>query len=162
MRNLFYPVVFLIAAIVIGVGAVILRPQSWWPSAAATLSAITGKALGKTESRPSPFAKPNPVEKSRTALPPSHSIAQEGSVTVTAIVLPSTYTPPRFPLAREISKGMTKSAVLASFGPPEATVTGADVGQLLERLLYLEASTRRTTLIFFADGSVTRAETYTQ
>ena len=57
---------------------------------------------------------------------------------------------------------MKKSAVLASFGRPEATVAGADAGHLFERLLYLDASTRRTTLIFLVDGDAIRAETYIQ
>jgi hypothetical protein len=57
---------------------------------------------------------------------------------------------------------MTKADVLASFAAPAATVTGADAGQLLERLLYLDASTRRTTLIYFMDGKVIRAETFTR
>ena len=71
-------------------------------------------------------------------------------------------TPRRFPLAQEIIKGTTKSAVLASFATPAATVSGADVGQLLERLIYLDASSKRTTSIYFVDGKVIRAETYTQ
>ena len=57
---------------------------------------------------------------------------------------------------------MKKSAVLASFGRPEATVAGADAGHLFERFLYLDASTRRTTLIFLVDGDAIRAETYIQ
>ena len=159
MRGLVYSVVFLVAAIVIGVGFLILRPQSWWPQAAATFSAITGKVLGNVESRTSPFAKPKPVEKSRTARPQPRSSALDESMAVTITL---TDTPRRFPLAQEIIKGMIKSAVLASFGPPEATVTGADLGQLRERLLYLDALTGRATLIFFVDGNVIRAETYTQ
>ena len=57
---------------------------------------------------------------------------------------------------------MTKSAVLASFAATAATVTGADVGQLLERLVYLDTSTRTTTTIYFMDGKVIRAETFTR
>ena len=161
MRGLIYPVVFLIAAIVIGVGFLILRPQSLWAPAVATLSAITGKAHGKTGSLPSPFAKPKPVEKSRAPRLQPLSRESEGSVTVTVIALPVTDTP-HFPLAQEIIKGMTKSAVLASFAAPTATVSGADVGQLLERLVYLDTSTRRTTTIYFIDGKVIRAETFTR
>ena len=82
-------------------------------------------------------------------------------MTVTVIALPVTDAP-RFPLAQEIIKGMTKSAVLASFAAPAATVTGADVGQLLERLIYLDASSKRTTSIYFVDGKVIRAETFTR
>jgi len=57
---------------------------------------------------------------------------------------------------------MTRSAVLANFGPPDATVTGADVGQLRERLIYLDAPTRRKTSILLVDGKVIGAETYNQ
>ena len=56
---------------------------------------------------------------------------------------------------------MTKAAVLANFAAPAATVTGADVGKLLERLLYL-ASTGTTTTMYFIDGRVSRAETFTR
>jgi len=161
MRGLIYSVVFLIAAIVIGVGFLILRPQSLWAPAVATLSAITGKAHGKTGSLSSPFAKPKSVEKRREPRPQPLSSESEGSVTVTVIALPVTDAP-RFPVAQEIINGVTKDAVLASFAAPAATVTGADLGQLLERLLYLDASTRRTTLIYFMDGKVIRAETFTR
>ena len=161
MRGLIYSVVFLMAAIVIGVGFLILRPQSLWAPATAALSAITGKAHGKAESLPSPFAKSKPVEKSRAPRPLALSTESEGAVTVTVIALPVTDTP-RFPLAQEIIKGMTKSAVLANFAAPAATVTGADVGQLLERLVYLDTSARTTTTIYFIDGKVVRAETLTR
>ena len=81
-------------------------------------------------------------------------------MTVTVIALP--IAPPRFPLAQEILKGMTKSSVLSSFATPAATATGADVAQLLERHIYLDESSKRATSIYFADGKVIRAETYTQ
>jgi hypothetical protein len=162
MRRLVYPVVFLIAAILIGVGFLILRPQSLWEPAVASLSAIAGKLHGQSGSHPhpSPFSSPKAIEKSRTARPLPRSSASDGSVTVTVIALP--IAPPRFPLAQEILKGMTKSSVLSSFATPAATVTGADVAQLLERLIYLDESSKRTTSIHFADGKVIRAETYTQ
>jgi hypothetical protein len=161
VRGIFNYVIVLIAAIVIGVGLLVLRPQSWLPRAA-IFSAITGKAPEKVESRTSPLAKPKPVGKSHTAASPPRSSASEGSATVTVTLLPPTEAPRRFPLAQEIVRGMKKSAVLARFGRPEATVAGADAGQLFERLLYLDASTRRTTLIFLVNGDAIRAETYTQ
>jgi hypothetical protein len=161
MRGLIYPVVFLIAAILIGVGFLILRPQSLWAPAVATFSAIAGKVHGQAESHPSPFSRPKAVEKSPAARPEARSSASEGSVTVTVIALPPAV-PARFPMAQEIIKGMTKSSVLASFTTPAATVTGADVAQLLERLVYLDPSSKRTTAIYFVDGKVIRAETYTQ
>jgi hypothetical protein len=163
MRGLVYPVVFLIAAILIGVGFLILRPQSLWAPAVASLSAIAEKLHGQSGShpRPSPFSTPKAVEKSQAARALPRSSASEGSVTVTVIALPP-IAPPRFPLAQEIIKGMTKSSVLASFTTPAATVTGADVAHLLERLIYLDESSKRTTSIYFVDGKVIRAETYTQ
>jgi hypothetical protein len=161
MRGLIYPVVFLIASILIGVGFLILRPQSLWAPAVATFSAIAGKVHGRVESHPSPFSRPKAVEKSRSArLQPQRSSASEGSVTVTVIPLPPAV-PRRFPLAQEIIKGMNKSSVIASFATPAATVTGADA-QLLERLIYLDASSKRTTSIYCVDGKVIRAETYIQ
>ena len=161
MRGLVYPVVFLIAAILIGVGFLILRPQSLWAPAVASLSAIAGKVHGQSGSHPSPFSRPKAVEKSRAARPLPRSSASEGSVTVTVIAFPP-IAPPRFPLAQEIIKGMTKSSVLASFATPAATVTGADIGHLRERLIYFDASSKRTTLIYFVDGKVIQSETYTQ
>ena len=159
MRRIIYPVVALIAAIIIGVALLTLRPQSLWVPAVA---ALTGKPHEKTASLLSPFAKAKAVEKNRAAHPQPRATEPEGSVTVNVIPLPLTDTPRRFPLAQEIVKGMTKSAVLAGFATPSATITGADVGHLLERLIYLDPSTRKTTLIYCADGKVIQAETYTQ
>ena len=163
MRGIIYPVVALIAAIIVGASLLILRPQSLWVPA---IAALTGEAHGKTGSLPSPFGKAKTAEKSRTTRPQSRSIEPEGSVTVNVIPLPLTVTvtdtPRRFPLAQEIVKGMTKSAVLASFANPTATVTGADVGHLVERLIYLDSSSMKTTLIYFVDGKVIRAETETR
>ena len=161
MRGIIYPVVALIAAIIVGASLLILRPQSLWVPA---IAALTGEAHGKTGSLPSPFAKAKTAEKSRTTRPQPRSTEPDGSVTVNVIPLPLTVTdtPRRFPLAQEIVKGMTKSAVLASFANPTATVTGADVGHLVERLIYLDSSSMKTTLIYFVDGKVIRAETETR
>ena len=157
MRRIIYPVVVLIAAIMVGTALLILRPESLWVPA---VEAITGKSRAKPEARPSPLANAKAVAKSRPVHPQPGPDESEGSVTVNVIPLPVTEKPPRrFPLAQDVVKGMTKSAVLASYDAPEATVTGADVGHLMERLIYLDSSSRRRTLIYFVDGKVTRAET---
>jgi hypothetical protein len=163
MRGLFYPLVLLVLALLIGVGWLILDPESG-RQATAAFSAITGRVIGKDQPPPraSDKTKPKPAKISRTprAQPPAK--APEGSVTVTVWTFPPTEADRRFPAAPEITQGLAKSALLATFGPPEAMVTGADRGQLMERLLYRDPFSRRITLIFFADGNVTRAETYTQ
>ena len=159
MRRIIYPAVLLIASILIGVAFLVLRPQSMWVPAGA---ALTGKAHEKTASPPSPFAKSAAGEKRQPARPAPRSDESLGTVAVKVIPLPPTDTPRRFPLAQEIAKGMTKSAILANFATPTATVAGADVGQLLERLVYLDPSSRKTTLIYCADGKVIQAETYSQ
>lgn len=56
--------------------------------------------------------------------------------------------------------GVLKSEVVTTFGAPDATVVGAD-RQLQERLVYVDATTGRKTMIFIVDGKVTGAETYT-
>ena len=83
-------------------------------------------------------------------------------MTVEPIEVPPTDTPRRFPLSAEITKGMTKAAVLANFGAPTAAVAGSDTGQLLERFVYVEATSKKSTFIHFVNGSVTRAETFSQ
>jgi len=65
-------------------------------------------------------------------------------------------------LAQEIQSGTARSALVALFGPPQATVAGADLGQLQERLIYLDPPTKRRTLISLVNGSVTFAETLAQ
>jgi hypothetical protein len=157
MRRIVFPVVFLIASIMIGVAMLVLRPQAIW---APMVAAITGKAREKTGSTTSPFAKTKAGEKNRPAHSGPRSDESPGTVTVTVIPGPPPDRPRRFPLGHEIAKGMTKADVLASFGTPTATVAGADVGQLLERLVYSDPPTRRTTSIYLADGKVIRAETY--
>ena len=159
MRRIIFPVILLIASIMIGVTLLVIRPQSMW---APVVAALTGKSNEKTASRPSPLAEKKTVEKSRPARPGPRSDESSEAVTVNVLPSPPANTPRRFPLAQDIVKGMTKAAVLADFATPTATIAGADVGQLLERLVYVEPSIRKTTFIYFADGKVIRAETYTQ
>jgi len=159
MRRIIFPVVLLIASIMIGVTLLVIRPQSMW---APVVAALTGKSNEKTGSPPSPFAKTKTVEKSRPARPGPRPDESSEAVTVNVLPSPAANTPRRFPLAQDVVKGMTKAAVLSNFSTPTATVAGTDVGQLLERLVYVEPSTRKTTFIYLADGRVIRAETYTQ
>ena len=162
MRGLFGPVVFLCAVLLIAIGYLLLHPESGWRQATAAFTAITEGSFAKPPQTSSAKPTPMPMEKSRTARPERSATAPEESVTVTIEPLPPKQTLRRFPLIPEITKGTAKSAVLATFGTPDATVTAADRGQLLERLLYRDTSTRRATLIFFVDGNVIRAETYSQ
>ena len=104
MRGLIYPVVFLIAAIVIGVGFLILRPQSLWAPATAALSATTGKVHGKAGSLPRVhLPSQNRSRKSRAPRPQPLSSESEGSVTVTVIALLSP-TLPSFRWHRRLSE----------------------------------------------------------
>jgi len=167
MRGLFGPVVFLCAVLLIAIGYLLLHPESGWRQATAAFTAITEGSFAKPpqtssdKPTPMPMERPMPMEKSRTARPERLSAAPEES-TVTIKPLPPTETLRRFPLIPEITKGTPKSEVLATFGTPDATVTAAERGQLLERLLYWDKSARKGTLIFFVDGNVIRAETYPQ
>jgi len=64
-------------------------------------------------------------------------------------------------MAQDIPNGMAKSSIMATFGPPEATVSGAD-GQLRERLVYVDKKTGRKTFVFLANGNVSSVETLPQ
>ena len=66
----------------------------------------------------------------------------------------------RFPTRGEITIGATKADTLAIFGPPQASVAGADRGQLQERMIYTEKSTGKNTIIAVINGKVTSADTF--
>jgi len=160
MRGIFFPMVLLIACIALGAGFLILRPQALWGPAAAAFAAITG-TTAKTET-PTPAEPPKPVEKVRrvrTGVRPADSTDEDREVTVKIIALPPT-APLPFPLAQEVARGMTRSAVLAGFTAPTATIAGADIGHLQERLVYVDPPSGRATWIYLVDGKVSRAETF--
>jgi len=165
MRQLFFPVLILIAMLVIGTVLMIMRPNSWWPQVAGTISAVIGRsAVGSSGPLPSPFSDGKAEKKNKgVALSGGN-----GSVTVEVVNVPpngstgaaqSAGASHPFPLASEIANGTAKSAILERFGPPQATVTGADRGQLRERLLYVEPATQKKTVIFLVNSNSVGAET---
>src|SRR5437870_9294874 len=134
MRGIYYTGIFLVVASILAIVLLILFPQAFPQSVAATISGITGRP-SESEDRPSPFAeKQEPVRKK--AAPPAPqppSTAPERVVTAPVEPAPVIETPQRFPVAQDIPKGTAKSAIVATFGPPEAMVSAAD-GQLRELL----------------------------
>jgi hypothetical protein len=168
MRGLFGPVVFLCAVLLSAIGYLLLHPENGWRQATAAFTAIAArnsapKPQQSSSAKPTPMPMETPMPMaSRTARPERLSAVPEESGSVTIMRLPPTETLRRFPLIPEIRKGTAKSEVLATFGTPDATVTSADRGQLLERLLYRDKSTRKATLIFLVDGNVIGAEAYSQ
>lgn len=164
MRGVIYLLLILAAVMVVGVIWLGIYPQSWLPQVSTALSSISSPKSAPA----SPYGKPKPFDGK------SHAYSRDGRPIPegprSAIEPPSTpvsaSTPEtrhyRFPLAQEIQSGTARSALLAMFGPPQATVAGADLGQFQERLIYLDPPTKRRTLISLVNGSVTFAETFTQ
>ena len=165
MRGIFFPMVLFVAVLGALTTLMILQPDPWWSRVAATVSGIVGSSQQTSGWQPNPPVETaRPENKHRTARRGLRA-GGEGSVTVVAVPMPErTETPHAFPLAPEVMrdlKGSEKSDVLARFGVPDATVTGADLGQLRERLIYVDPTTRRKTMIVLVNGSVVGAETYT-
>lgn len=67
----------------------------------------------------------------------------------------------RFPVDLQVPKGTPQSMVLAMYGRPAFWVTNPDRGQLVERYIYVDRSTRRRTFVLFTDSIVTSALTRT-
>ena len=65
-----------------------------------------------------------------------------------------------FPRDEAVAIETPKSDILAAFGPAQATVTGADLGQLHERMVYVNRSTGEETVILFLNGKVRTIRTY--
>jgi hypothetical protein len=158
VRRIFVFAFALIAALVACIGLLLYRP-SLWPEVAARLGASAPEFV--PAERADPFATPEIKEttaKLPTPVAPSDTLEQsqvpspEPSGGASLIY--------RFPTRADIPVGTTKPDILATFGPPQATVTGADRGQLQERLIYTEPKTGRKTAIAVTDGKVTRAETF--
>jgi hypothetical protein len=166
MRGVIYLLLILAAVIVVGVIWLGIHPQSWLPQVSSALSAI-GPSPKSAPANPS--GKPKPFdEKSRAhsrdgrPIPEGPRSAIEPASTTPASAPAPEIRHYRFPLAQEIQSGTARSALVALFGPPQATVAGADLGQLQERLIYLDPPTKRRTLISLVNGSVTFAETLAQ
>jgi hypothetical protein len=160
MRGIFFSVLALIVVLLTALGIMIFRP-SMWKQAAAQFSALAGKSEpAVSPDKASPFTKEEPREDtsrhftSRIIVPTDDSTVLPTAQS--AIAQPSY----RFPRDAEIIVGSGKSELLTTFGPPQATITGAELGQLHERLVYLDHVTGEETIIQFLNGKVRNARTY--
>lgn len=81
MRDLFGPVVFLCAVLLIAISYFLLHPESGWRQATPAFTAITERSFAKPRKVHRPNPTPMPIEKSRTARPERPSTAPEESVT---------------------------------------------------------------------------------
>jgi hypothetical protein len=142
-----------------GVGVLYLHPSWLWPPAAAP--AAPAQAVVADSSKEPPAAKKAPAPFKRTAND-NVAVLPESSPKISPARAPVRAPDPRFPTAEEISVGSSKTSVVASFGPPEATLSGADHGILNERLVYLQESSGKQTSVYLMNGKVIGALTYLQ
>jgi len=158
MRRIFPLVFALIVVLLACIGLLLYRP-SLWPEVAAQIGAYPVEAPARGE-RESPFAKVEPqIKVQLPTLPPPDTTQQQKPTPVeNATSTPAVY---RFPTGADIKIGATKPDIIAIFGPPQVGVTGADRGQLQERLIYTDRSTGQRTTIAVVNGKVTSAETVT-
>jgi hypothetical protein len=161
MRSLSYFVLTLVGVLLVGVTLVLVRPQSWLPQASASIYNLFGRPATPAD-KPSPLAEKSKPESAHKASPQAHRALEAAASPET----PAPGAPPAvieqhypFPLAGQIASGSSKNSIIASFGRPEATVTGADTGQLRERYIYWDRATGRKTYIFLINAVVTHAET---
>jgi hypothetical protein len=159
-------VVFVLALFLLAGMAVLLYRTSLRPQLTAPIAAIPPNSPLPAD-RESPFATPKPKEttdKLPTRLEPlpmrlaPSDTKQEPEATLpkdqqTALKYP-------FPMGSEIGVGKLKPEILATFGPPQVTVTSTSGGQLQERLIYADLPTGTKTAIAVIDGKVASAETY--
>ena len=158
MRRIFLFSLALIVVLVACIGLLLYRP-SLWPKAAARLG-VTVPEFVPAE-RANPFATPEAKEASNKLPTPVAPSAATLASEVRSPEPPGTASANyRFPTRADIRVGTSKPDILANFGPPQATVTGADRGQLQERLIYTEPSTGRKTAIAVVNGKVASAETF--
>jgi hypothetical protein len=159
MRRIFFLVLALVVAL-LGCTVVLLFRPSLWPEAAARIGATTAEAPRAAERR-SPFTTPDAkqVGPKRPLLLSAFESRREPEPAAfrSATSEPVKYP---FPMGTEINVGTLKSEVLASFGPPDILVTGADLGRLHERIIYVDRSTHKKTVIAVVNGKVATAETY--
>ena len=157
MRRIFLFTLALIAVLVACTGLLLLRP-SLWREAAARIG-VAPVATPSPGERDSPFATPPPTDppKSPTKMVASPSSDEREPATAQEAT-PAVKYP--FPIATTINVGTSKSRVVAAFGPPAATVTGADVGRLNERIIYLDRATHKKTVVTIVNGKVASAATY--
>ena len=155
---MFMMILALIAVLLACTGLLLLRP-SLWPEAAARIG-VAPPATPSPGERDSPFATqlPTAPSKSPTKVVASPSTDErEPATPQTAPPGPANYP---FPIATAINVGTSKSDVVAAFGPPAATVTGADVGRLNERIIYLDRAAQKKTVITIVNDKVASSATY--
>ena len=162
MRGLFNAVVALIVMLLAGIGLLLFRP-SWWPQESASFFQAKAKSESAVPAeRASPFTPPEPRDGTKRPTPTNEPVRREDPETGPPPRPTSAQTSSHFPLESEIVAGTPESVVQATFGPPEAIVSGSDLGRLQERLVYMDKSTGKKTLIFLLDGKVVGAQTYTE
>jgi hypothetical protein len=159
MRGIFVPLMVLAAALIAALGLLIFKPQSWSQVTAAVAGVI---APAKPAATAAARTDSTPLEARRKPHARESAAGREGSEAAAAPLLAVPATPRPFPLPGDILPGTARSAVFARFGPPEAAVTGADLGKLRERLIYIDKANGRRTHIFLLNGNVTGTETLAQ
>jgi len=160
MREIFLLMVLLGLGLLGGVVWLIVHPQSS-PRVSKALSSLGITPPAKHTPVGGPPAKPNPFERKE----PIHPVTSRPIVEAPRYV---PVTPPAsrspevqyvFPVAQDIQVGTIRPSIIAYFGPPGATLTGVDHGELMERLIYIDKANKRRTLISLVNGSVTAAQT---
>jgi hypothetical protein len=160
MRGIFFSILALIAVLLTALGLMIFRP-SVWRQASAQISALAGKAPSTDAAdKTSPFKEDEQKDDTKRHFT-SRIVGPAEDQEIPALGPPDNAKPSyRFPRDGEIVVGTSKSDVLAAFGPARVTVTGADLGQLYERLVYTDQSTGEETLVIIRNGKVFTSRTY--
>jgi len=161
MRRVIYPVLTLVIVLLVATGLFVFR-QSWLPEVTARIGGTAATDSRGGADRTSPFvkaAKDNAVKHSTAVDRP---MPQQEPVVSEPAGQPATQVSYPFPEASEVLAGTQKTAILATFGPPEVMVTGADFGRLNQKFVYRDKSTGRKTIISVVNGNVASAQTYAQ
>ena len=155
MRGLFFSVLALIAVLLIALGMMVFRP-SWWNQATASLSRF-GAAPTSTVSTDRAARLRN---RSPDQIPSTIRTSESSHQTVgrkacrPRFPCPPSGRPMSFRETRRLPLRLLSRTFSAAFGPAQATVTGADLGQLHERMVYVNRSTGEETVILFLNGKV--------
>lgn len=168
MRSLFYPLLTLIGILLVGVTLLLYRPEAWFPQAPRSLSGLSDLLRASAVEKPSPMPEPLEAKSKTSGKGPAtprqpEAIGTEGpgaSIPVAGRPAPEKRYP--FPIAEQIAPGTLQATLLATYGRPEARVTGADTGELHERYVYVDPATGRRTFIAMINAVVTNAQTLTQ
>jgi hypothetical protein len=159
MYRMFYPIVALTVVLVGGIIWLISTPPAWWSQVSATLASVTGRSPTAKSAPPSTSPeKPNPLGRKKASHPGQSDWRVEILESNPSASAPAATERPPFPAAQDVQPGTARSVILKTFVPPGATVTGADVGQLRERFIYIDKTTGRKTVIFLTNGFVSSIE----